>query len=532
MSTPSSANNRSFDIGAWLEALGLDQYAAVFAKQDIRPEQLADLTDADLKELGVAALGHRKRLLLEIKKLVEADALTSAPPAPVPVAVAPPPPTAPAPAKKHIRTPPATIEPPAAAAAETPAPAQPARVPTRFRQNCVVAFIGSHFLLVSICVHLLFGVGATLYVVQIIQAKRKVTFQNGPPTLNPSTRVLEHKVAMAQKKKAGGAPPQARRIASTGLAKVSLPDMPSIPSATTVVPGMMAGMGGAGFGTGLGFGSGMGSGMGGGGGGGGFGFFGLRGTGDGLIGTFYDFKRDEHGKPTGLKAWGGGKGDGGRKTYTDILKDFVNSSAWKVPSSHKHFTSKARLTSKAFFFPAIHDDEAGKAFQTPEAGPGMWVAHYAGMVTPPVTGRYRFVGWGDNVMIVGLNGKVVLDASDIGYVDRSRAHKGAVSFPKKGSTPMFEGDWFALSANMAVKIDILLGDEGGIFCAGLHIQKEGESYSSGKGGVPTLPLWLAGALGPEEKKLYGTYLGGQAFGGPVFRSKPTTTGSLMDTIRR
>ncbi len=38
------------DAGAWLNALGLDQYAQAFAENDIDAEALADLTADDLKE--------------------------------------------------------------------------------------------------------------------------------------------------------------------------------------------------------------------------------------------------------------------------------------------------------------------------------------------------------------------------------------------------------------------------------------------------------------------------------------------------
>ena len=52
-----------FDIGHWLSALALPQYTQAFIDNDIDQEILAGLTDADLKELGVASLGHRKRIL-------------------------------------------------------------------------------------------------------------------------------------------------------------------------------------------------------------------------------------------------------------------------------------------------------------------------------------------------------------------------------------------------------------------------------------------------------------------------------------
>jgi class 3 adenylate cyclase len=54
------------DVGEWLGALGLEQYAAAFAENDIDLALLPQLGDADLKEIGVASLGHRKRILAAI----------------------------------------------------------------------------------------------------------------------------------------------------------------------------------------------------------------------------------------------------------------------------------------------------------------------------------------------------------------------------------------------------------------------------------------------------------------------------------
>jgi class 3 adenylate cyclase/tetratricopeptide (TPR) repeat protein len=54
------------DVAEWLKGLGLGQYAATFAENDIDFDLLDQLTDADLKELGVASLGNRKRVLAAI----------------------------------------------------------------------------------------------------------------------------------------------------------------------------------------------------------------------------------------------------------------------------------------------------------------------------------------------------------------------------------------------------------------------------------------------------------------------------------
>ena len=51
------------DIGDWLAGLGLAKYTDAFRAQDISPDLLPDLTDADLRELGVVSLGDRKRML-------------------------------------------------------------------------------------------------------------------------------------------------------------------------------------------------------------------------------------------------------------------------------------------------------------------------------------------------------------------------------------------------------------------------------------------------------------------------------------
>ena len=57
------------DVRAWLEGHDLGQYAEVFASNDIDAEILCTLTGDDLKELGVASLGHRKKLLAAIAGL-------------------------------------------------------------------------------------------------------------------------------------------------------------------------------------------------------------------------------------------------------------------------------------------------------------------------------------------------------------------------------------------------------------------------------------------------------------------------------
>src|SRR6476620_1227324 len=85
-------------VSDWLEKLGLGQYAQRFAENDISFSVLPDLTDQDLKDIGVS-LGHRRQLLREIANLDK---------------TAPAPPSAPSP--PSVATP--TVAPPAEATAE------------------------------------------------------------------------------------------------------------------------------------------------------------------------------------------------------------------------------------------------------------------------------------------------------------------------------------------------------------------------------------------------------------------------------
>ena len=69
-------------IADWLEKLGLGQYAQRFAENDIDFDILRDLTDQDLKNIGVMSVGHRRKLLRAIADLKGTSA--------VPVMAAPP----------------------------------------------------------------------------------------------------------------------------------------------------------------------------------------------------------------------------------------------------------------------------------------------------------------------------------------------------------------------------------------------------------------------------------------------------------
>src|SRR5215471_7673619 len=84
-----SLEDQLMDIAAWLQDLDLERYASAFRDNEIDWEVLPKLTSEDLREIGVAAIGHRRKLLDAIAALgakAPAAAVTAAPsdaPAPV-----------------------------------------------------------------------------------------------------------------------------------------------------------------------------------------------------------------------------------------------------------------------------------------------------------------------------------------------------------------------------------------------------------------------------------------------------------------
>jgi class 3 adenylate cyclase/predicted ATPase len=67
------------EIADWLKKLGLGQYAQQFVENDINFSVLPDLTDQDLKELGVGSLGHRRMLQRAIADLNTGERPKAAP---------------------------------------------------------------------------------------------------------------------------------------------------------------------------------------------------------------------------------------------------------------------------------------------------------------------------------------------------------------------------------------------------------------------------------------------------------------------
>jgi hypothetical protein len=354
----------------------------------------------------------------------------------------------------------------------------------RERRRWSVKRTGGRFLIVSIAIHLLFAVGAAYFVVQRYQASRKLTFKGGPPSPNPSTRLIEHKVQMAKKQSTMSAPAATKRITTTGMSKVTLPEMPAMPK-TAAPPTKLAGAGG----TDVSFNPGGMSATGGSGAGGAaVPFFGLRDAkgGGSLLGRFYDLKQTKDKKPSGLDQ---------DKGYPDEVSKFVNG-GWNESHFAKYFVAPDPLYTTQIFIPKIDADQGPRAFQLGgRVQPKMWVIHYKGTVVPPEGGTFRFVGMADDILVVRFNGKVVLDCGS----NRPSGKEPQKYYPADGLRLDPKMDWYKglgvgdpiqVQSGSTYDMQVLLGEwPGGDFKAWLMLEKEGAQYEKDSKGNPILPIF-------------------------------------------
>ena len=61
------------DIGQWLRDLGLQSYEQAFCDNGVDLDVLRRLTAEDLKEIGVSAVGHRRKILHAVGELAAAQ---------------------------------------------------------------------------------------------------------------------------------------------------------------------------------------------------------------------------------------------------------------------------------------------------------------------------------------------------------------------------------------------------------------------------------------------------------------------------
>lgn len=216
----------------------------------------------------------------------------------------------------------------------------------------------------------------------------------------------------------------------------------------------------------------------------------------GLIGHFYDFKQDRNRKKLPYA--------GAFPEYAEKVNKIANSRF--APLSLKdYYVAPTQLVLSHLMIPASTPaTDAPKAFQVQsEVEPRGWMAHYSGSVVPPQSGEYRFVGFFDDLLIVYINNRPVLDGSWVPLcnIDQkpydSALRQEFRGPPVSGVRTAYAGKWFKASG--AMKIDIMIGETpGGLVGGLLMIERRGASYEKRPDGTPILPLFTTSLAGYDR----------------------------------
>ncbi len=285
-------------------------------------------------------------------------------------------------------------------------------------------------------------------------------------------KVFEHKM---QPRNAQNLARNASRITSkSATASVALPDLP-----TTSTPSLMSGLTGGGSSKGFGGGSGGGIGAGKGIGVGNsrnfVGLFGAKFGANGLVGTFYDIKQTKQRKATAAAPY-----PAGMAPYREAIRDFLNAN-WNPGKFDRYYRADEPLLMSQLFIPGRGADAAPKAFGVEnEVQPSRWLIHYKGTVKAPQTGTFRFVGSGDDWLIVRWNRKIAFDegyetfevkGGDYKDFDQKIDLQVPIDRNPGGRGYLKAGPWINVRKGDAIPVEILMGEgPGGVFDVYLAIE--------------------------------------------------------------
>lgn len=229
-----------------------------------------------------------------------------------------------------------------------------------------------------------------------------------------------------------------------------------------------------------------------------------------LIGTLYDLKLTDKKEPVKMDD----------SIYFEALRNFCGS--WNQNRLEDFFRAPKKKFSTVFYIPTMTADGAPKAFGVEKiVAPKYWAIHYKGAIAAPETGKYRFWGYGDDVLLVRVRKREVLQANWGGRkvtkweADDEQNRKYKV-FSKLKET-LAVGDWISLKKGEEVPVEILLGECGGKeFSVVLMIEQQGVQYARGSDGRPILPVFKTKDISAELVKKMRINSGQTTVEGPSF----------------
>jgi len=355
----------------------------------------------------------------------------------------------------------------------------------------------------SILIHAGLFLLAGMLVVFTVVKKEEQKFEPPKAVERPKMKLKKPKVKVKKTSK----PKPTKRI----ISKVNLANMPDIqlPEMSGIGEGLGGGIGGFDMMPDLGevtiFGGGQ-------------------SIGNDFVGTFYDFKRDRQGNFISMSD----------QEFTDRLAKFVKG-GWRAIDISRYYQSPKTLYATCFMIPPTLSSLGPRAFGE-NTGGWTWMALYKGKLVYPEDIRFRFWGFGDDILLVRVNGKLVLNgcwhdngaATTISLIGGNWASTSSDDLRfYYGNNRARVGDWIELKAGEMVDMEVMIGEvPGGIFSSMLTVQVDGVEYPKNRQNGPILPMFATTEPSRElQDFIYSTLIQNEAAvtNGPVFRDYMVTS---------
>ena len=307
---------------------------------------------------------------------------------------------------------------------------------------------------------------------------------------------MEKKTVMKQVKQASAssaASPIAKMIRANTTAQIVAPKV-------TVVTDGPLGLGEGEFGDG--FGSGSGDGM-----GSGATMFGSAG-GKGLVGRLFDMKQTREKTPKSY--------DPSPEGYFRPMRRLIDKK-FSDDLLADYYQASTKLGFMFIAIPNMDANEGPKAFQAEkEIQPRGWFIHYDGTLNPPEEADYRFHGMFDDMLIVFIDGRPVLDASWDDCLRDAKVRETSALPTFMSNRPIYQGKW--VNIKRGARVTILIGERpGGRLGGTLMVEKRGGDYKKRGNGSPILPLFTTVKIDAKAMELISQTGYDYAKEMPVFR---------------
>jgi hypothetical protein len=360
-------------------------------------------------------------------------------------------------------------------------PAEAGPEPLARPQRTLWQRLGGEGLALSVIVHVILVLVAIVWVVSTVTdgagKKDPNTFATGAGGGAGGPKAKEYKTKLQPKNIKSLAKTNTRITSKNANASLAVASLPSM-SNPLLSAGAIGGGSSKGFGGGSGGGIGAGKGIGSGGGRNFVSLFGMKGGTNvgGLTGTLYDIKQTANRQPTAAAS-----AKTGIPPYRQAVREFLES-GWSAGRLQKFFKSPDMLVSGQIFITGRSADDAPKAFEVEKLmKPSRWVVHYRCYVEVPSSLPFRFVGSGDDFLIVRWNRKIALDdgyetyfaGRDGNYKDFGvKVSKEYKVDRRPGSLNRLKaGPWIQVTKGTKVPVEILMGETpGGTFDCYLAIE--------------------------------------------------------------